>query len=329
MAEVPVSGRARTVAGVRAVPFLAEALLLAAATAAFFLSPDNLAILTRMLIMMIFVLSIDWVLGYAGVATLGQSAMYGAGAYAAGLVAVHVSGNPLLGLLAGVAAGVVVALVSGLALMRVHGLTLLVMSIAVAQVCQEIANRARPITGGADGLSGVTVDPLFGRFEFDLAGQTAFGYALAVLAAVFLFLRMLVASPLGLSATGIRESAKRMAAIGTPVHRRLVAIYTIGGGIAGLAGALSAQVTELVSLEVFSFVLSAEAVLMLVLGGTGRLHGALVGTFIFMGLQHVASAADPYTWLSAIGILILAVVFFLPKGLLELPRALAGLGRRS
>lgn len=328
MAELPVSGPARTIAGIRGIPFLAEALLLAAAIAAFFLFPDSLAILTRMLIMMIFVLSIDWVLGYAGVATLGQSAMYGAGAYAAGLVAVHVSGNPFLGLVAGIAAGAVVALVSGLALLRVHGLTLLVMSIAVAQICQEIANQARPITGGADGLSGVTVDPLFGRFEFDLVGQTAFGYALAVLAAVLLFLRMLVASPLGLSATGIRESARRMAAIGTPVHRRLVVIYTIGGAIAGLAGALSAQVTELVSLEVFSFVLSAEAVVMLVLGGAGRLYGALLGTLVFMGLQHVASAADPYTWLSAIGLLILAVVFFLPKGLLELPRALAGLGRR-
>lgn len=302
--------------------------MLAACVAAFFLFPDNLGLLTRILVMMTFVLSIDLVLGYAGVATMGQAAMYGAGAYAAGLLAVHVAADPLLGLVAGAAAGAAIAFVSGLMLLRTHGLTLLVMSIAVAQVCQEIANKARPVTGGADGLSGITANPLLGRFEFDLAGKTAYWYALAVLAVVFLFLRMLVRSPLGLSARGIRESAARMAAIGTPVHRRLLVIYTIGGAISGIAGALSAQITELVSPEVFGFVLSAEAVLMLILGGSGRLYGALVGTLTFMALQHVASAADPYTWLSVIGVLILAVVFFVPRGLLDLPVAFTRLWRK-
>lgn len=310
------------------IPFLVEAGILAAAVAAFFLFPDNLGLLTRILVMMTFVLSIDLVLGYAGVATLGQAAMYGTGAYGAGLLAVHVAADPLLGLAAGAAGGAAIAFVSGLMLLRTHGLTLLVMSIAVAQVCQEIANKARPVTGGADGLSGITANPLLGRFAFDLAGVTAYWYALAVLAAVFLFLRMLVASPLGLSARGIRESAARMAAIGTPVHRRLLVIYTIGGAIAGIAGALSAQITELVSPEVFGFVLSAEAVLMLVLGGSGRLHGALLGTLVFMGLQHVASAADPYTWLSVIGVLVLAVMFLVPKGLLDLPAVLGRPWRR-
>ncbi len=311
----------------RVPPFLAEAAILAAAIAAFFLFPDNLGLLTRILTTMIFVLSIDLVLGYAGVATLGQAAMYGAGAYGAGLLAVHVAADPLLGLAAGAAAGAAIAFLSGLMLLRTHGLTLLVMSIAVAQVCQEIANKARPVTGGADGLSGISPGALLGRFEFDLAGQTAYWYALATLAVVFLFLRMLVASPLGLSARGIRESAARMAAIGTPVHRRLLVVYTVGGAISGIAGALSAQVTELVTPEVFGFVLSAEAVLMLVLGGSGRLHGALLGTLIFMGLQHLASATDPYTWLSVIGALILAVVFFVPKGLLDLPAALLRMRR--
>lgn len=314
--------------GLRPVPYLPEAAILAAAIAAFFVFPDNLGLLTRILTMTVFVLSIDVVLGYAGVATLGQAALYGSGAYAAGLFALHVAADPLLGLAAGAVAGAAMAFVSGLMLMRMHGLTLLVVSIAVAQVCQEIANKARPVTGGADGLSGITVDPLLGRFEFDLVGRTAYWYALAVLIAVFLFLRMLVASPLGLSARGIRESAARMAALGAPVRRRLVTIYTIGGAIAGMAGALSAQVTELVSLEVFSFELSAEAVLMLVLGGSGRLYGAIVGTVIFMGLRHVASTADPYTWLSVIGILVLAVVFLVPKGLLDVPVALGRLWRR-
>lgn len=251
------------------IPVLPEAAMLVAAVAAYFLFPDNLGLLTRILIMMMFVLSIDLVLGYAGVATLGQATMYGTGAYAAGLFAVHVGGDPLAGLVVGAAAGAAIAFVSGLMLMRVHGLTLLVMSIAIAQVCQEIANKARPVTGGADGLSGITVNSLLGRFEFDLVGHTAYWYALAVLVCVFLFLHMLAASPLGLSARGIRESAARMTAIGTPVYWRLVVIYTIGGAIAGIAGAMSAQVTELVSLEAYGFVLSAEAVLMLILGELG------------------------------------------------------------
>jgi branched-chain amino acid transport system permease protein len=310
------------------LPFLGAAAILAAAIAAYFLFPDNLGLLTRILIMMIFVLSIDLVLGYAGIATLGQATMYGTGAYAAGLFAVHIWADPLAGIAVGAVAGAAIALISGIMLLRTHGLTLLVMTIAVAQVCQEIANKARPLTGGADGLSGISVSPLFGRFEFDLIGDTAYWYALCVLAAVLLFLRMLVAAPLGLSAQGIRESPARMAAIGTPVHSRLVLIYTIAGAISGIAGAMSAQVTELVSLEVFSFVLSAEAVLMLILGGAGHLYGAILGTAIFMSVQHLAAAADPFTWLSIIGIMVLVVVFFVPQGLLQVPLALARLWRR-
>lgn len=327
--SVILAGCAQARARLAAIPFLAEGAMLGAAIAAHFLFPDNLGLLTRILIMMTFVLSIDLVLGYAGVATLGQAAMYGTGAYAAGLFAVHVGADPLLGLAVGAVAGAVIAFVSGLILMRVHGLTLLVMTIATAQICQEIANKARPVTGGADGLSGITVGPLLGRFEFDLVGHTAYWYALAVLVCVFMFLRMLVASPLGLSARGIRESTKRMTAIGTPVYWRLVIIYTIGGAISGIAGALSAQVTELVSLEAYGFVLSAEAVLMLILGGAGRLYGAILGTLIFMGIQHLAAAADAFTWLFVIGVMVLAVVFFVPRGLLELPVALRRLWGRT
>lgn len=309
--------------------FLPETIILAAAIAAFFLFPDNLGLLARILIMIVFVLSIDLVLGYAGVATLGQAAMYGTGAYAAGLFAIHVNADPLAGLLVGGIAGAAVACLSGLMLLRTHGLTLLVMSIAMAQICQEIANQARPVTGGADGLSGISVTPLLGLFEFDLAGRTAYWYAFAVTIAMLLLLRVIATAPLGLSAMGIRENVARMKAIGAPVYSRLVVIYAIGGAIAGVAGALSAQTTELVTPESYSFILSAEAVLMLILGGAGRLYGAAVGTILFMGLHHVASAANAYTWLSVIGTLVLIVVFFVPKGLIEVPAALRRLWTTS
>ena len=113
-------------------------------------------------------------------------------------------------------------------------------------------------------------------FEFDFIGQTGYVYAVCVMILVVIFLKVLIASPFGLMARGIHESPERMRAIGTPVRSRLVVIYTVGGGIAGIAGALSAQITELVSLEVFAFSLSAEAMIMLILGGAGRIYGALV-----------------------------------------------------
>lgn len=295
---------------------LIVAALMAVAVAAFFLFPFNLGFLTRIVIMMIFVLSLDLVLGYAGIATLGHAALYGTGAYAAGLFAVHVSADPVLGLLVGVCAGAAIAFLSGLLLMRAHGLTLLMLSIAFAKVLQEVANKARAVTGGADGLSGIRMDPIFGTFEFDFVGQTGYWYAVAVLLLVFVLLRVFVASPFGLTARGIHESPARMRAIGSPVYWRLVAIYAIGGAIAGLAGALNAQVTELVSLEVYAFDLSAEALIMLILGGLGRLYGALIGTALFMTVHHVAAAIDPFNWLFIIGALVLLVVFFVPSGLM-------------
>ncbi|EAR49897.1 probable transmembrane abc transporter protein [Oceanicola granulosus HTCC2516] len=305
-----------------------EAVILAVGVGLFFLFPYDLGFLSRILIMIVFVLSLDLVLGYAGVATLGQAAMYGTGAYAAGLIAIHVTASPLLGLAAGAVAGAGIAFVSGLVLMRAHGLTLLMLSIAVAQVLQEVANKARPLTGGADGLRGIRMDPILGLWEFDFIGRAGYWYVLTVLILVLLFLKVVVNSPLGLSARGIQESPERMRAIGTPVYWRLVWIYTIAGGIAGVAGALAAQVTALVSLEVFNFDHSAEALIMLVLGGAGRLYGAVVGVAIFMLVEHVAAAVDPFNWLFLIGALVLAVVFFVPAGLLGLPKALTGLVRR-
>ena len=297
-------------------------LLLVAAVAMFFLFPFNLAFLTRIVIMVVLVLSIDLVLGYAGIPTLGQAAMYGAGAYAAGLFAIHVWADPLAGLVVGAVAGAGLALLSGLVLMRTQGLTLIMLTIAVAQICAEFANRARDLTGGADGLRGIRMQPVLGLFEFDFIGKTGYWYALAVAIVVFALLMRLVRSPFGLSLRGIHESPERMEAIGASVYWRRVTAYVIGGAIAGTAGALTAQITQLVSLETFAFALSAEALIMLILGGTGRLYGAVIGTFVFMWVHHTAAANDPFNWLFVIGALVLAVVFFLPKGLISAPVAL-------
>lgn len=305
--------------------YVPAVLIAIAAVAAFYAFPYNLAFLTRIVIMVILVLSIDLILGYAGIATLGQAAMYGAGAYAAGLFAIHIWADPVTGLAIGALAGATLAAVSGLVLMRTHGLTLIMLTIALAQICSEIANRFRDVTGGADGLRGIRMQPVFGIWEFDFIGVTGYWYACGAAAVVLVFLAIIVRSPFGLSLRGIQESPARMEAIGTPVYARRLLAYTIGGGIAGIAGALTAQITQLVSLETFSFTLSAEALIMLILGGTGRLYGALLGTIIFMVVHHTAAANDPFNWLFVIGAMVLAVVFFLPKGLVALPKGLSDL----
>ena len=299
-----------------------------AAVGGFVLFPDNLGLLTQIVIMMIFVLSLDLALGYAGIATLGHAALFGSGAYAAGLFAVHVSPAPLPGLIVGGVAGAVVAWGSGLLLLRNSGLSLLMLSIAVAMVLQETANQARAITGGADGLTDIVMDPILGAVEFDLLGQTGYWYAVAVLFVVLLVMRRIVASPFGHAIRGVHDSAPRMRAIGTPVYRRLLTAYVMAGVVAGIAGALSAQVTELVSLDVFDFSLSAEAIVMLVLGGAGRLYGALIGTAVFMAVHHWAASVDPFNWLFIIAGLILIVVFAVPSGIVGVPKTLQALVRK-
>jgi len=301
---------------------LLDLVLVTAGIAAFFVFPNSLGFMTRILIMIIMVLSLDLVLGYAGVASLGHAALFGTGAYAAGMFAVYASANPLLGLVVGAVAGAVIAFVSGLILMRASGLTLLMLSIAVAQILFEVVNSERDLTGGSDGLLGIDMDPILGIYAFDFFGRTGYWYALIVLVLVFILLRIVVASPFGLVARGIHESHERMRAIGTSVYWRLVGIYTLAGGIAGIGGALSAQVTELVSLESLGFNLSAEAMIMLILGGTGRLYGAIFGTVIFMTVHHTAASIDPFNWLFVIGGMVLFVVYFVPEGFMGLPARL-------
>jgi branched-chain amino acid transport system permease protein len=309
--------------------FVPELVIFVGAALAFLCFPYDLGFLTQALIMMVLVLSLDLILGYAGVPSLGQAAMYGTGAYAAGLLAIHVTQEPVFGLLAGGAAGALVAWVSGLVVLRAHGLTLLMLSIAVAMVLEDIAMKARSITGGADGLTGISMGPVLGAFEFDFTGQTGFWYACTVLLIVIVCLRTIVNSSFGLALRGIKNSPTRMRAIGTPVYRRLVTAYTIAGAIAGVAGALSAQITALVSVESYNFALSAEVMVMLILGGAGRLYGAIVGTLIFMTVHHVAAAIDPFNWLFVIGTLLLMVVFFAPEGLLSVPMRLTRWLRRA
>ena len=282
----------------------------------FVLTPNYLVLASQIAIAALFVLSLDLILGFCGIISLGHAAYFGVGAYAAGLASKWGWGEPLSGLLiAAVAAGIFGYLTSFI-IVRFRHLALIMITLGIGLVLQEAANSASWLTGGFDGLQGIHTWPIFGKFRFDLYGYTAYGYALAVLFVIFLVARRLMHSPFGLALRGIRENGQRMPAIGAPTHAHIRTIYTIAALIAGIAGALLSQTTETVSLEVLGFQRSADVVVMLILGGTGRLYGGLIGAVVYMVARDQLSGLNPQFWYFWIGLLLIAVVMILPNGIL-------------
>ena len=284
--------------------------------AAYFLFPGYLVLISQIMIVSLFALSLDLILGYAGIVSLGHAAYFGVGAYTAGLLSVHGWSEPLSGLLAGALVAGAFGFIVSFLVVRGQDLTRLMVTLAIGLMTYEAANKAAAITGGVDGLSGMVVGDVLGLFGFDLVGQTAYLYSLAVLFIVFVLVRRLVQSPFGMGLIGIREGVKRMPAIGADVPRRLVVIFTVSAAIAGLAGALLAQTTQFVGLDSLSFSRSAELLIILVLGGTGRLYGALVGAIVFMLAQDFIAGINPAYWQFWIGLLLIVIVLFARGGIL-------------
>jgi branched-chain amino acid transport system permease protein len=282
----------------------------------YFVAESYLPLCTQIMIMIVFALSLDLILGYGGVESLGQAALFGTGAYAAGIFALRLSSDPLLGLAIAGVAGALVAVITGPVVLRARGITLVMMTLAVATMLLELANSQRWLTGGADGLYGFRIAPLLGRFEFDFEGKTAYVYVAVVFLIVFVLCKLVVNSPFGLTIRGIRENPIRMRLLGVPVLRRLVTIYVISGFLAGVAGGLSAQVTQLVALDSFSFVLSGNALIMVILGGIGSLNGAILGAALFVVISDRAAAISPFHWLFALGIALILTVRYAPAGLI-------------
>jgi branched-chain amino acid transport system permease protein len=280
------------------------------------LFPHYLSLASQIAIAALFALSLDLILGYAGIVSLGHAAFFGIGAYAAGLFSKFVWGEPLSGLVVAAVMAALVGYASSFVIARFRHLTLIMITLGLGLLLHEVANSASGLTGGSDGLQGVKISPLFGAFKFDLFGQTAYAYSLAVLFIVFVAARRLIHSPFGLALRGIRENWVRMPAIGAASRAHIRKIYTISAAIAGVAGATIAQTTQTVSLEALSFERSADVLVMLVLGGAGRLYGGLIGSIIFMVARDQFSGIAPQYWYFGIGILLIAVVMFLPNGIL-------------
>ncbi len=281
----------------------------------FVLTPNYLSLASQIAITALFALSLDLILGYAGLVSLGHAAFFGVGAYSAGLLARYYWNEPLAGLLlAGIVAGLV-GYASSHVIVRFRHLALIMLTMGFGLLLHEAANSASPLTGGADGLQGIRTGDLFG-FRFDMFGRTAYAYSLAVLFVCFLISRRIIHSPFGLALRGIRENATRMPAIGAPSRAHLRKAYTIAAVMAGIAGALLTNTTSTVSLEVLSFGRSADVLVILILGGAGRLYGGIVGAVIYMVARDQFSGINPQYWYFWIGLLLVLVVMFLPNGIL-------------
>lgn len=294
----------------------AEIVFWVATLVPFFLFQNYLALASQVAITALFALSLDLILGYAGIVSLGHAAFFGLGAYTAGILSTYGWGDPLLGLAAGAAVAGLFGYAMSFIIARFRHLALIMITLGLGLLVHEIANKASWLTGGSDGLQGVSISPLLGTFRFDLYGYTAYTYALCVLFVVFLLVRRLVNSPFGLALRGVRENPTRMPAIGAPSAAHVRKVYTISAVIAGIAGALLTQTTSTVSLGVLEFQRSADVLVILILGGTGRLYGGLVGAIIFMVARDQFSGINPQLWYFWLGLLLVAVVMFLPNGVL-------------
>ena len=274
-----------------------------------FLFPSRYLIMTDVVRLALFALSLDLILGYAGIVSLGHAAFFGVGAYGAGLLALHgIINEPVIALIVAGLAAMALGFVTSFLVIRGVDLTRLMVTLGIALLLEALAERYSNITGGTDGLQGIEMQPILGLFTFDIFGKTGFFYSLAVTFLLFLLARRIVHSPFGLSLRAIRNNPLRAAAIGIPVNRRLIAIYTVAAFYAGVAGALFTQTTALAALDVFSFERSADLILVLVIGGTGYLYGGLIGAVVFRMLQEMFSTITPEYWQFWIGLVLVVIV---------------------
>ena len=288
-----------------------EAALLVALLLSWALLPSHALLLNEIAILALFAMSLDLILGYAGIVSLGHAAFFGFGAYAAALFAKLVMPDPGIGLLVAVSLTAVLGAACSLLILRGSDLTRLMVTLGVASILFELANKLDWLTGGADGLQGVVMGPLrtpFGRFEFDLTGRTAYAYTLVVLVVALLIARRIVHSPFGFSLQALRDNRLRTASIGLSVNARLIAVYTVAAAMAGAAGALLAQTSGFASLDVFDFHRSAEVLLVLVIGGTGYLYGGIFGAIVFKLLHDLISAWTPQYWNFWLGLFLVVLV---------------------
>lgn len=295
-----------------------EIILVLALILSYFIFQDSLAFLTTIIIYAILALSYSFIYGQGGIVSMGHATLYGVASYAVAIFASHQFNDPILGLVIGALFGTLTAWVTSWLFITTTRLTLAMLTIAIAQVFLEIANKAAWLTGGDDGFTNYQTGLLFGVFEFDMFGHTSYWYAAVLLVIVYIVLERIVQSDFGLITRAIKADAGRLETLGGNTRPHLMKVYCISGAVAGIAGALNAQTAGVVSVDSLGFMVSINVLIMVVLGGTHRLYGAIVGAVIFLGIQHFASNLNPHHWLFVIGALLLVVMTVMPQGLIGL-----------
>lgn len=309
---------------------IAPPVLLALALGCYALFPDYLGLLRTIFIVAIFALSYDLLQGYAGIVSLGHAVFFGLGAYTVAVLGGHGWTEPLLTLaaamvVAGAAAGTLAPIV-----VVGNDFSRLLVTLGMGFLFHEVANQAHGLTGGADGLSSFTVGPIAGRWAFDFVGRVAFFYTLAGLVFTYLAVWRLSTSPFGLALRGLRENTPRMHAVGAAVARHRGVAYVLSGALAGMAGAMLAQTSNFASLDMLGFERSADVLIITALGGTGSVAGVVLGASLFTWLEDALSSLSPKYWQLGVGLVLMASVFVLPRGLAGLADTLRRrLGRRA
>ena len=270
--------------------------------------PQHAALINEIAILALFAMSLDLILGYTGIVSLGHAAFFGVGAYAAALFAKWVMPDPLVGLAVAMLGGALLGAITSPMIVRGTDLTRLMVTMGVALVLLELANKFDGLTGGADGLQGVLMGPLLGRFEFDLGARVASLYSMAVLFVAFVLMRRMVHSPFGSSLQALRDNRLRLSAIGLSINGRLAAVYTLAAALAGASGALLTQTTGFASLDAFDFHRSADVMLALVIGGVGWLWGGIAGAIAFKVLHDLISAVTVQYWTFWIGLFLVVLM---------------------
>jgi branched-chain amino acid transport system permease protein len=267
----------------------------------------------------IFAMSLDLLVGYAGMVSLGHALFFGLGAYAMAILTAMLKLPPAASLLAAVAAGGLAALLVGALVVRLHGVFFIMITLAFGQMGWAYFARDR-VFGGVGGMSGVQRLDL-SWLGLELMNPADFAlFALGLAALVYLGLRRLTASPFGHILVAIRENEHRTRALGCPVRRYKLAAFAVAGAVAGLAGGLAAQRTGFVSPDLLVWTTSGEALIMVIVGGLGSLVGPAAGAAAWVLLHHSLSGLTPY-WGVPMGLFFVAVVLFAGRGFWGLVRA--------
>jgi branched-chain amino acid transport system permease protein len=262
----------------------------------------------------IFAMSLNLLMGYAGLASLGHAAYFATGAYAAGIVSVHLSHDFWIGMLAGISAGMFVGALFGLLALRTSGVYFLMITLALSQVAWAVAYTWRNVTGGDDGLRGIR-RPDLGVPGIDVTSNSAyFLVALAACVAAAVLMQVLTRSPFGRALVGIRESASRMDALGYNVWLYKYLAFVLSTGFAAAGGVIFVYAKGFVSPEAAGVTVSAEALLMVILGGVATLAGPIVGAFAIVLISNFASSFSTH-WTLLLGVLYVGVVLIAPHGI--------------